>query len=63
MTDVVDAGEEVVNGVEADVTLSEFSTSDDLSAELVVVAKEKMLADADLASGTDQTLPLIRVLT
>ncbi len=63
MTDLVDAGVEVIDGAKADVALSEFSTSDDLGAEFVVVAEEKMFADADFAAGTDQTLPLVRILT
>jgi hypothetical protein len=63
VSDLVDAGEEVIDGVKADVALSEFSTSDDLSAKFVEVAEEEMLPDADFAAGTDETLPLVRVLS
>jgi len=63
VSDLVDAGEEVIDGVKADVALSEFSTGDDLGAEFVVVAEEEMLPDADFAAWTDQALPLVRILS
>ncbi len=62
MTDLVDEGEEVVNGGKADVALSEFSASDDLGAKFVVVAEEEMFANRDFAAGTHQALPLVGIL-
>jgi hypothetical protein len=61
MADFIDAGEEVVNGCEADVALAKFAAVDYLGMEFVVLAQEKMLADADFAAGADEALPNVRI--
>jgi hypothetical protein len=61
VADFFHASEEVAHRSEADAALAEFAAGDDLGLELVVIPKEKMLADSDFAAWADQTLPFIRI--
>jgi hypothetical protein len=54
------ACEKIVDGSEADVAFSKFSSGDDLCPEFVSVTKKKMLADHDLTAGADQAFPVVR---
>ena len=62
VSDLVDAGEKIVDGVEADAALSERSAGDDFGAERAVFSEEETLADIDLAAGTNETFPFVGVL-
>ena len=61
MADLLDAGEEVVDRTEADVALAKFAAGDDLGLEFIVVAEEKVLADADFAAWTHEAFPIVRI--
>lgn len=62
VSDLVDAGEKILDGIEADAAFSERSAGEDFGVQLVVVPKEKMFADIDLATRTDETLPVVGIL-
>ena len=62
MSNGIDAGEKVLDGVEADVPLAEFSAGDDFGLKFVMLTEEEMLADSDLAARTHETLPLVRIV-
>ena len=61
MADLLDAGEEVVCRSEVEVALAKFAAGDDLGLEFVVVAEEKVLADADFAAWTHEAFPIVRI--
>lgn len=59
MADGFDALEEIIDGRETDLTLSESSAGNDLGGKFVVVSEEKMFADSDFSAGAHQALPFI----
>lgn len=75
VADALDDGKEVVEGLagfarlsphvrgsETDVALAEVSARDDFGMELIVLTEKEVLADGDLASGTDEAFPVVRIL-
>jgi len=62
MADAIEGGEEVVHagsGREADVALAELGAGEDLGLKFVLVTEEQALADAYLATGTNQAFPIV----
>lgn len=59
VADVFHLGKKILCGGEADVALSELAAGDDFGLKFIVVAEVELLADCDLAAGTDETLPVV----
>lgn len=56
------AGPDAVGHRKADLAFAEGSAVDHFGLELIVVAEEKMLADADLAAGAHEAFPFIGIV-
>jgi hypothetical protein len=64
VTDAVESGEKVfvfliLAGLKTDAALAEFLAGKNLSLKFIVIPEEQAFADADLAAGPDQALPII----
>ena len=62
VTDLLDGGEEIGCRRETNATLAELAAGNYLGLKLVLLAEKQTFADCDLAAGTDQAFPIIRVL-
>lgn len=62
MTDFFNQREKVRHGCEVQLALAIGAARDDLGPQFVVFSKEQMFADAELAPGTNETLPFVGIL-
>jgi hypothetical protein len=58
----LDSSEKIFHGPEPDAPFAKRAARDHLCLQLVMFSEEELLADCDLAAGTDQALPLIWIL-
>lgn len=61
MSQALDRSEEIGHRVEQNRAFAEAAAGGNLTLQLIVVAKEQLLADADLPSGPDEAFPLIGI--
>jgi hypothetical protein len=69
VADAIEESEEIVwigvvrsvERLEADAALSEFGAGEDLGLQIIVLSEEEAFADADLAAGANQALPIVGV--
>jgi hypothetical protein len=61
VADTFEDGEEIIDGMEADVTFAELGASDNFGLEFVALAEEEALADSDFSAGTNQALPIVGI--
>ena len=59
MAYAIEGGEEICDRREADAAFAEFRASQNFRLQFVTVAEKEVLADADLASGTNQAFPVV----
>ena len=63
MSDAIESGEEIVVVLKADAALAEFPAGKNLGLKFfgIAFAEEQALTHADLAAGSNQTFPIVRV--
>src|SRR5579862_1623554 len=62
MTNSLHSREKIIGRREADVALAEFPACNNFGLKFIMVAEIEMLADGNLAAGSNQAFPLVRIL-